>query len=139
MELRARGVSYEQIAEQIKVSKPTLIKWSRQYETQIAVLQDGELEAMLERFRLTRKARVERYAKVLDQMEDQLKDRDLSTVATDRLLRIYLRALELARLEIDPQEISVSYEESALDRWERLIKRVGVVPNILAVDVAPVP
>lgn len=139
MELRARGQSYDRISEQIQVSKPTLIKWSRQFETQIAALQDGELEVMLERFKLTRIARLERFARILDQMESQLDERDLTEVQTDRLLRIYLRALELVRLEVDPQEISLSYEESALDRWERLINRVGVVPNVLDVEVVPVP
>ena len=28
VELRAKGLSFERIAEELKVSKPTLIKWS---------------------------------------------------------------------------------------------------------------
>ena len=30
VELRAKGLSFERIAEELKVSKPTLIKWSEE-------------------------------------------------------------------------------------------------------------
>ena len=36
IELRARGLSFNKIAEEIEVSKPTLLKWSSEFSEEIA-------------------------------------------------------------------------------------------------------
>ncbi|MBT2601832.1 hypothetical protein ABWK46_13160 [Peribacillus frigoritolerans] len=36
IELRAKEVPYEKIAQELEVSKPTLIKWGRELETEIS-------------------------------------------------------------------------------------------------------
>lgn len=129
MELRARGMSYERISESINVSKTTLVKWGQQMEAQISELRGQELELMLERFRLTREYRVERFARMLDKIEVVVEKRELDTVQTDRLIRLYIRTMEAIRNEVEPSklEVGVTVEESPLDRWERLM-RDCVVP-----------
>jgi uncharacterized protein YjcR len=47
--MRSQGWSYNRIAEQLNVSKPTLIKWSREHEFEINNLRTMETEAMAER------------------------------------------------------------------------------------------
>ena len=137
MELRARGMSYERISESIKVSKTTLIKWGRDLESQIDELRSQELQAMLERFRLTRQYRVERFSRMLDKLEVVLEKRELDTVQTDRLIRLYIRTMEAIRAEVEPSrmEVGVTVEESPLDRWERLIKDCVVPAAETAVKV----
>ena len=44
VELRAKGMSFERIAEEIKVSKPTLIKWSEELFHEVQEAQFYELE-----------------------------------------------------------------------------------------------
>jgi len=45
VELRAKGLSFERIAEEIKVSKPTLIKWSEELFHEVQEAQFYELES----------------------------------------------------------------------------------------------
>ena len=35
IQLRAKGLSFDKIAKQIKISKPTLLKWSEEFEKEI--------------------------------------------------------------------------------------------------------
>ena len=49
LELRARGLSYGQIAETIGVSKPTLIQWGKSMAEEIADLQAAERELVREK------------------------------------------------------------------------------------------
>jgi hypothetical protein len=49
LELRARGVSYGQIAEAIGVSKPTLVQWGKAMAEEIADLQAAERELVREK------------------------------------------------------------------------------------------
>ena len=36
IELRAEGHSFDEIAKRVQISKPTLIKWSKEFKEQIA-------------------------------------------------------------------------------------------------------
>jgi len=47
--LRSQGWSFNRIAAELNVSKPTLIKWSRQHQFDIANLRATETEALAER------------------------------------------------------------------------------------------
>jgi transposase len=47
--LRAEGRSFTRIAEELNVSKPTLIKWSRKYQFEIQNQHAINLEALQEK------------------------------------------------------------------------------------------
>lgn len=49
IELRARDISYDKIAEQLQISKGIAVLWGRQYAAQIQNLALVEREAMLKR------------------------------------------------------------------------------------------
>lgn len=112
VELRARGHSYAKISDQIGVSKPTLIKWNRQYDAQIRELADEELEAVVERFRIARVHRVERFVKLIDLVEKQLDTRDLGEVQTAPLIREWIRLMQAVRMELEPQRFQVDAQVS---------------------------
>ena len=84
--LRAQGWTFDRIAETLKVSKPTLIDWSRQQQFHIQNLQAVELEALAEKHLASRQCRWEHLGNSLRRVESELEKRDLSDVPTARLI-----------------------------------------------------
>ncbi len=52
MELRAEGMSYAAIAKKLKVSKTTLVAWSREHQTDLDNLRTIANEALQARFKV---------------------------------------------------------------------------------------
>ena len=90
VELRAQGLSFERIAEELKVSKPTLIKWSEELFHEVQEAEFYELENLLENYKLMRKQRFENYCKLLSSALAELESRaaagKLQEVPTEKLL-----------------------------------------------------
>lgn len=98
VELRAKGYSYDKIAEETGISKPTLLKWSTEYSRQLREAEHFEMNSMLSQYGVLRQARVEAYSSMLGKALQELKKRaeetDYIEVPTDKLLKI---TLELER------------------------------------------
>ena len=122
--LRSRGLSYAKISEELSVSKPTLIRWSRRYSSEIEELESGEMAAMCERFRIGREQRVERFVKMIDRIEGVLEGRDLSDVQTERLLREYVRLMAAVGKVIDPERLDLTTRvaEDPLALWAEIVR-----------------
>ena len=86
IELRADGWSFSRIAAELKVSKPTLIDWSRKHQFEIQNLRMIETEAMAEKLLVTRQQRWKALGRDLARVEAELGKRDLTAVPTSRLL-----------------------------------------------------
>lgn len=80
IELRANFYSYDEIAKQIKVSKPTLINWSAKYKSQIDRLKFIKLDALLRAFNEVEELRLEYLLKLKNKVLDEIEKRDLSKV-----------------------------------------------------------
>ena len=91
IELRAEGRSFERIAKELKTSKQTLIDWSKELELEIANLKAIELEALQERYYLTKKAKIERFGKMLDKLKQEIEKRDFSQIPTDKLVDMIIK------------------------------------------------
>ncbi|MGZ4931803.1 MAG: hypothetical protein ACXV5P_05870 [Halobacteriota archaeon] len=89
--LRAQGKSYNTISLELGVSKPTLIKWGREAREEVENLTAIELDALKERYRLTRNAQVKRYGQQLERALQELETRDFSDVPTDKLLNVIVK------------------------------------------------
>ena len=83
--LRAQGVTYVRIAQELNVCKRTLINWSRRFQYEINNQRAIELEALQEQLVATREARAHALADQLRAVEDELKKRSLADVPTSRL------------------------------------------------------
>jgi hypothetical protein len=83
--MRSQGWSFNRITVELGVSKPTLIKWSRQHQFEIQNLRTTETEAMAERIFGQRHQRWEALAKQLKQIEDEIAKRDLEEIPASRL------------------------------------------------------
>jgi len=91
VELRAQGKSLRAAADELGVGKQTLVRWEREHKEQIENLKAIELEALTERYRLTVQAQVERYGVFLEQVTEELRKRDLTTVPTSKLFDIMVK------------------------------------------------
>jgi len=92
IELRGKGMSFQKIAEEIGVSKPTLIKWNGELLEQVKEAQYMEFEGLVEQYGLFRKERFEIYCKALNTALKEFQERaetgELKKVPTDKLLNI---------------------------------------------------
>ncbi len=118
IELRAAGLSYNAIAKQLNVSKPTLIRWSRELVKEIGNARALRMDELFERFAVAKGKRVEAFGKRLDAILKELDTRDLSDVATDKLLGIALKYGEALRAEYEP--LTLAREKDAFDILEDL-------------------
>ena len=123
--LRAQGWSFNRIAVELKVSKPTLIKWSRQHQFDIANLRATETEALAERIFRQQHERWESLARQLKRLEDELEKRDLEEIPASRLhgLAAQLRAeinRELGPLHFSETTKRIPTEEFVIDehKWQ---------------------
>lgn len=77
--LRADGLSFDKIAKELQVSKPTLIQWSRIYQDDIKDLQFQDMRDLKEQYRYDKKAQYEQLLKQLEQFNKAIDEADLSS------------------------------------------------------------
>ena len=118
IELRGKGMSFQKIAEEIGVSKPTLIKWNGELLEQVKEAQYMEFENLVEQYGLFRKRRFEIYCKALNsalkEFEERAEKVELKEVPTDKLLNL-LEQLE-KRVEKDTSRELLSVH--VRDTWK---------------------
>lgn len=91
MELRASGMSYQKIVDQLHVSKQTLISWSRELKHEIANLRAISRDALQEQYYVMTSKRIELFGEKLQALQTELAGRDLSSVPTEKLLDCVLK------------------------------------------------
>ena len=112
VELRGRGLSFEKIAEELSVSKPTLIKWNEELFHEVQEAQFYELENLLENYKLMRKQRFEFYCKLLSSSLAELESRaaagKLQEVPTEKLLSMVEQLEKRVQQETKQELVSVN-------------------------------
>lgn len=120
IELRAKGWSFDKIAQELGKAKQTLIDWSKELEEEIANLKALELEALYEKYYLLKEAKIKKYGAILSKITDELESRDFTDVRTGRLLELYLLYFERLSEEVvapnfkSSQEITEEREDKEL-------------------------
>lgn len=113
IELRAREVSYQRCAEEIGVSENTLMKWGRELEIEINNRRQLELDALQEKYFVTKKKRIEFYGEQLNRFFAELKKRDLSDIPTEKLFDLTMKTV--ASLKQEETEISFKEKKNVED------------------------
>lgn len=107
LEMRIKGETFERIAKKLKVSKRTLINWSKDPEIKESI-NSGLLmkhQAILKEFETNRIGRVKYLSKLINKLSLELDNRDLSNVSTDKILKMIL----LASKELDGLTPSLTF------------------------------
>ena len=99
IELRAKGWSYLKIARKLKVSKNTLASWGNELDGDIASLRAVEMEALHEKYFMTKEARIQLLGEQLKEIKAELKRRGLEAVSTEKLLEMELKLYQALQAE----------------------------------------
>ena len=114
VELRARGYSYDKIAEETGISKPTLLKWSTDYSRELKEAEHFEMNSLLSQYGVLRQSRVEAFSSMLGKALQELKQRaeqnDYSEIPTDKPLKL---TLELER-RVEREAVEKKFDNGAL-------------------------
>jgi len=92
--LRADGMTFDNIALKLKVTKPTLMKWSRLFKDDINDLKCLAILALKEEYKYTQKGKYEILLKHLKKVDEAIEKKDLSKVSIKDLLALKNDILE---------------------------------------------
>lgn len=104
IDLRGQGQSQRAAAKSLHISKDTAKRWDLLYKEHIQTAQSDYLQALYNRYQATLEQRLATIGSTALAIKDELANRDLSDVDTDKLLAYQLQYLQaLAALYIPPQ------------------------------------
>jgi transposase len=120
IQLRAEGLSYQAIAETLKVSKQTLIEWSKDCQIEIHNFKSVRLEGLYEQYCATKEARIKLIGELLEKVRVELCGRDLSKVRTEWLYDIALKLTDAQNKERDNLTFATPdvFVNSPANSWE---------------------
>ena len=120
---RAKGYSFERIAQETGISKPTLIKMQGEYQDKVREAKYYELENIVNSYGVMRRNRFETFSKVLgaalQELNQRAENNQLSRIPADKLLSLAL-SLE-QRLEQDTKKELVSVKKDKSLELSRII------------------
>jgi hypothetical protein len=128
MELRAQGLPLLKIGAEINVSKPTMIKWDKEFGEEIGNLRAIELEAMYDKYDLSLRKKVEFFGDVLSRIQRELETRDLSSVSTEKLFAMYAHFYQEAQHTL-PKITFRDEDEVRADKSQRKSLRDALLEN----------
>lgn len=111
IELRAQGWSYNRIAEELKTSKQTLIKWGQEYSYEIGDRKDLELEALHEKYLMGRQARIALFGERLVALKKEAEERPLDGIPVAKLYELIDRYAELLAIEKEKDSLTFRTDE----------------------------
>lgn len=120
IELRAKGVPYSEIEQEIGVSKPTLIKWGKEMRLEISNRHVLELEVLQEKYFVSKKKRIELFGEHLIRLQEELTKRDLSEIPTEKLYDMTMKTI--ASLKHEETEITLREKKSLDDSLTELLE-----------------
>ncbi len=116
--LRARGVSFAKIAEEVGVAKQTTVDVCKKNREKVAALKALELEQLYEEQRITSQERITAHASLMRRIRQEIDSRDLADISTDKLIDLYLKQSAALKEELIEPEFR-STEDITRDRQER--------------------
>ena len=122
IEFRATGQSYTTISKQLNVSKPTLIKWSRELANEIKNAKALELERIREEYLLSRQKRLQIMGAQLNQLSKEILQRDLSEVPTWRLYEMQRKVI----VEVDKDTGEIEFIQQTRKEVQDTIKELFI-------------
>ena len=104
--LRSDGISFDKIAKELKVSKVTLIQWSKLFEDNIKELQFLAMVEIKKQFSHSIKSRYEILLKQLDKIDNAILEADLKEESLKDLIQ--LQQHTYSQIESIENKVSVS-------------------------------
>ncbi len=124
VELRAKGNSFDKISMELRISKPTLIKWSKELQFEIQNMKALELDVLLENYALSRVRRIEFLAHTIQTIKKSLDSQDLGSISLEKQHLLLLKYLEVIKKEAgdvlfkEEEDKLLIPDEKVLKEWE---------------------
>jgi predicted RND superfamily exporter protein len=125
MVLRAEGKSFDAIAKRISVSKPTLLKWSKELKDKIEEIANTVQEQFIVEQKIKRTLRAQKISEELDDAYAALSKTDYTNMTKKDLIKI-IDTLEqkLEKITGLGKEISQAEKQRIIDEHEKEWKAV---------------
>jgi transposase len=115
--LRAEGWSFSRIAQELDVSKPTLIKWSRKFQFDIQNHRAILREQLREKWLSDCETRVNALGEQLKKVDAELANRNISDLTTRQLFYLAELLRNQIKQEIGPMTFSMPVTEIPNDEY----------------------
>lgn len=89
IQLRAQGLSFDKIAEQTGISKPTLIKMNRELQVEVNRLKLINLESLADSYGMLRAQRIQHIGNLLNRVDTALEQVEFDQLPTDRIRLLF--------------------------------------------------
>ena len=121
VELRIKGETFESIADELEVSKQTLINWSKEYEISqtITTAKLIKYQSILKVQELNREAQIEYYSKLIKKCKEEMTKRDLSELPTAKLFVLISRASDEIKKTVPVYHYRFDTERFGLDMFDK--------------------
>lgn len=129
IDLRAKGYSFDRIAQKLGKAKQTLVDWSKDLQEEIANRKALELEALYEKYYLLRENRLQAFGEMLSKLRKEVEARDLSQLPTDKLLDLYLKYNATIKEELVEPVFKSSEEIAEEEAERRLLSKMTEAPQ----------
>jgi hypothetical protein len=104
--MRSQGHTFAHIAQQLNVSRGTLVNWSRKFQFDINNLRAIELEDLQEKLISTRERRARLLGDQLATIEGELKKRNVTELTTPKLFSLAASLRRQIQREIGTMEFT---------------------------------
>ncbi len=116
VEMRANGMSFSKIAEQLNTCKQTLINWSKEFKHEINNRKVVELEALYEKYYMTKVKQIELFGEKLLSVKDELGKKDFTNMPADKLIELLIKLYNV--LKQDKVETIFKYEKDSFSMFD---------------------
>jgi len=106
IELRAQGNSFDKIAEEIGMSKQTLLNWNKKFEDDVQSLKGVEIRSLQEQFFATKEQRMKGLGEKIKAINAALDKKDFSDLGTDKLLDYFIKYMYILKKESNEMDLS---------------------------------
>jgi len=88
VELRAEGLSFDNISKTMNISKPTLIQWNVDLAREIENKEFLEYQSLLDKYKLSKRKQLEYFSTQLNKIHKELSQRDLSQLTIREIIAL---------------------------------------------------
>ena len=110
IELRAEGLPFAKIAEAVNVSKQTAMEIVKDNIDEVTSLQAVEMEALFDNERVNLRGRVEQLSALQARLREEIANRDLSKVPTEKLIALFIKTNQALREEVYTPDVKTVSE-----------------------------
>ncbi len=107
--LRAQGLSFRKIEEELGITKKTLISWERELREEIAKERAKEIEHLKETYWAEKRGRIEFLVERQKRLQEEERRRDLSDIPTAKVMQLELQTSEQIKKEIRSLSIQIGH------------------------------